>query len=77
LLIINSEKLDVAGWMKNKTKLDKTLQAILKWDNDRETDCCPASQKEYPFFPTDIAAEKEAVQPILGLLRALSHISAD
>jgi hypothetical protein len=77
-LIINSRKVDAAEWKQNKTKLDETFQGVLKWNNNQETGCYLASQNKYLFFPTHTAAEKEAVQPILGaVLRALSHISAD
>jgi hypothetical protein len=52
------------------------LQAILKW-NDQETIGCNPGRKKNYRFPNVIAAEKEAVQPILGaVLRALSQICA-
>jgi hypothetical protein len=75
LLISNSKKVDAEDWKKNKSKLPETLQAILKWNDP--TGCHPASLQKCPF-PKDTAAEKEAVQPILGaVLRGLSQICAD
>jgi hypothetical protein len=75
-LIINSKRIAAGDWKNRKTKLLETLQVILKW-KEQETGCIPARTKKYPF-PTDTAAEKDAVQPILGaVLRALSQICAD
>jgi hypothetical protein len=77
-LIIDSPKLDAEVWKKKKTKLSETLQAVLKWNDHQETGCYPARKKKYPSFPNAIAAEKEAVQPILGaVIRALSQICDD
>jgi hypothetical protein len=76
-LIIDSAKVDAEGWKNKKNKLSDILQAVLNWNDHQDTGCYPAKKKIYPF-PNAIAAEKEAVQPLLGtFLRALLQICDD
>lgn len=70
-LVQKSKKCDMIFFRKKPAKVEPTVQAILQWDN-------PNNKFAKLIFPTDTAAEKEAVQPILcSLLRALSQIRDD